>query len=131
CTPENCPPPLHCEGPICVPPPGCTPDSCPPPSHCEGMVCVPCFGQPCGTECCLGFQDCIAGQCYTSCVGLSCGEDPISHVSCGSCTPPYECLGGECLRPTVCTCGDGICDTGDPCFETPTSCPADCGGSGT
>lgn len=77
-------------------------------------------------------------SCTPSCGGAVCGNDGCGG-SCGSCTAPDVCQGGQCVCTTTCGaavcgpdgCGDscGSCAANELCQGGQCACQADCTGA--
>jgi len=79
------------------------------------------------------------GECIPVCAGKECGSSNCPGVSCGSCGPNFNCVGGQCLP--IAQCGNSIIEPGEECDDGPansntipnacrTNCQAaDCGDS--
>ncbi len=127
-----------------------TPTGCPASYTCSAdcTYCSDAQGHKCNfngvCEASLGEQypycsDCPA-PCTPNCQGSTCGPDPVCHtLSCGTCSLPATCVGGQCCtpNPSVCTNATGqitaanvVCgatvvgqnNCGQPCTVTGTQC---------
>ncbi|MFH1532103.1 MAG: hypothetical protein ABIK09_15365 [Pseudomonadota bacterium] len=104
----------------------CTMDGCDPQTGCVSSNVA--GGTPCGDP--SGWGTCQGGDCICtpSCQDKACGDDGCG-LSCGDCSPGYDCLEHECVVDCDFFCADipcgaqgdegecdcGQCDDQDPC----------------